>query len=421
MALRIRRGTTTERQAKTFDLAEPVWDTTLKQLFVGDGTTAGGVDILANANSLVTSVANKTGDVQLSTDDIFENNKLFFETARAVSAVGVNLESTQHVGIQFVLTDGNIVATVDSSFGAGLASIADDLSPQLGANLDLNEFDITGTGNVDITGGITSSSDITAASFIGDLAGDVASSTGIDILTSTIDEVTLNTDFVNFRGQFGIVTGDQINVNASKVVFSNTSYSAAPWFSIGNYQGTNAATTPVAIGRARGTIAEPTAVQDNDGIVNITSLAYDGTAFRAAGSIKCTVAGVVSTNTVPGKWIISASNGTDVIDSLTVGASDVTFAVRGKFPDGTASEPSITFTTDGSVDSGFFHPGDGVICASTDGTERVRIDNGGMRVAGFMKVADIDGSLPDPAEAGMIVLDGTTFKGYNGSAWVTLG
>jgi hypothetical protein len=88
--------------------------------------------------------------------------------------------------------------------------------------------------------------------------------------------------------------------------------------------------------------------------------------------------------------------------------------------DGTASNPSIVFTTDGSTDTGIFHPGDGIMAISTDGTERVRIDNGGMRVTGFMKVADVDGSLPNPPEAGMIVLDGSTFKGYNGSAWVNL-
>lgn len=35
-------------------------------------------------------------------------------------------------------------------------------------------------------------------------------------------------------------------------------------------------------------------------------------------------------------------------------------------------------------------------------------------------VPQVNGNLPNPPEAGMIVLDGTTFKGYNGSAWVNL-
>jgi hypothetical protein len=88
--------------------------------------------------------------------------------------------------------------------------------------------------------------------------------------------------------------------------------------------------------------------------------------------------------------------------------------------DGTAGNPSIKFSTDGSVDTGIYHPADGVVCISSNGAEKLRVDSGGMRVTGFMKVADVAGNLPNPPEAGMIVLDGTTFKGYNGSAWVNL-
>ena len=89
--------------------------------------------------------------------------------------------------------------------------------------------------------------------------------------------------------------------------------------------------------------------------------------------------------------------------------------------DGSASAPGIIFATDNALDTGFFHPADGVVCVTTNGVEKVRVDNGGMRVEGFMKVKDVNGTLPNPPEAGMIVLDGATFKGYNGSSWVTLG
>lgn len=43
MALKIRRGTDTERQTITPDLGEPIFTTDTKQLFVGDGSTVGGV------------------------------------------------------------------------------------------------------------------------------------------------------------------------------------------------------------------------------------------------------------------------------------------------------------------------------------------------------------------------------------------
>ena len=88
--------------------------------------------------------------------------------------------------------------------------------------------------------------------------------------------------------------------------------------------------------------------------------------------------------------------------------------------DGSAAHPSIRFLTDASIDTGFFHPGDGIIAVSTNGTETARFDNGGFRSTGFIKVAQVNGTLPSPPEAGMIVLDGTIFKGYNGSGWVNL-
>lgn len=47
----------------------------------------------------------------------------------------------------------------------GIESVIEDTTPQLGGNLDLNSNNITGTGNIDITG------DITATTFIGDLRG----------------------------------------------------------------------------------------------------------------------------------------------------------------------------------------------------------------------------------------------------------
>ena len=49
----------------------------------------------------------------------------------------------------------NTIAT--QSFSA-LSNVVDDTTPQLGGNLDLNSKDITGTGNLNITGTLTATS-----------------------------------------------------------------------------------------------------------------------------------------------------------------------------------------------------------------------------------------------------------------------
>ena len=97
MALQVRRGTNAERLGITPAAGELIFTTDTKQLYVGDGTTAGGI----------TSIA----------------------------------------------------GTIDSLLA--------DTTPQLGGTLDLNNHDITGTGNINITGTIQASGNINLGDGVG--------------------------------------------------------------------------------------------------------------------------------------------------------------------------------------------------------------------------------------------------------------
>jgi hypothetical protein len=142
MALQIRRGPTVDRTGKLFAEGELVYDTQEKAIYIGDGTTLGG----KAASSY--------------TDE------------RAVDAVGLALVAgTGNV----VFTYGNTEDTanrIDASItlDGGLLDVVADTSPQLGGDLDLNTRNITGTGNVNITGTVT------ATGFAGPLTGNVTGS-----------------------------------------------------------------------------------------------------------------------------------------------------------------------------------------------------------------------------------------------------
>ena len=70
-------------------------------------------------------------------------------------------------------SDSDTVKYVDfGDIGGGSSDVVDDTTPQLGGNLDLNSNDITGTGNVNITGGVTASGN-------GNLGGLVLGTTGM--------------------------------------------------------------------------------------------------------------------------------------------------------------------------------------------------------------------------------------------------
>ena len=96
-------------------------------------------------------------------------------TAYGDSDVDSHLNRTQQVSQNYVLSwDGQDYAWVAQSGGGGggISNVVEDTTPQLGGNLDLNSKDITGTGNIDITGIVTATSFVKASNSGGFLKAD---------------------------------------------------------------------------------------------------------------------------------------------------------------------------------------------------------------------------------------------------------
>jgi hypothetical protein len=368
-------------------------------VWIGNGITAGGVPVVgsnvAGYGLTYNNVTHKIEVSGLTTDDVEQgvNNK-YFSTELAVDAVGAALVAgnATNVGITFTYAQtqddaGRINATVALD-GVGIAAVVDDTEPQLGGNLDLNGSDITGTGNINITGDI-------------DVAG-MVTATELSTPTLTVDDITTT-------NALGVI----VKANAS------TPLSISGIGTLGPTSGQ----VYFNINAAKGSQASPTTTAAGDGLGGIAIQGYDGSNYKSAALIAASWdSSATLSDTFPKSSLrLIAGGGGSTLRQAILDANGVFTAPSFRAGDGTAGNPSIGFTTDGSTDTGIFHPGDGILCISTDATERVRVDNGGMRVNGFMKVADCAGTLPSPAEAGMIVLDGSTFKGYNGTSWVTLG
>jgi hypothetical protein len=158
MALRIRRGTSSQRLAITPASGELIFDTTQTKLYVGNGSTAGGVEVVAGS-------------------------------------IGGNL----------------------------------------GSNINLNNFNIGGTGNIDITGSITASGNIIAngditlgnaatdnVSFGADINSNILPNTSSLTLGST-DKVW-NTVYIQNLANTNASTA--ININSPLVLNQNTTISA---------------------------------------------------------------------------------------------------------------------------------------------------------------------------------------------------
>ena len=156
MSLRIRRGLNSERTTKVLDTGEIAWTTDTKKLYVGDGSTTGGVNILAN------SVDSTSG---LAWDNTTQKIKYTGALGSAIS--NVVEDTSPELGGDLNLNNKTINGTGTINFTGNITASALSLTTGLGANLPLNSRNITGTGNIDITGNLSASGTLTATTGLG--------------------------------------------------------------------------------------------------------------------------------------------------------------------------------------------------------------------------------------------------------------
>ena len=211
MSLRIRRGTEAQRTGVVFDSGELVVTTDEFKLFVGDGITQGGRNIavnLAGTGLTFNPTTNKldVSGLSITTDDVPQGDlNKYFTNELAQDAVADALVNGTHQGITFIYntpqdTGNRIDATVSLSLDSltdvvisgtptngqvlkynttagvweagadvdtsGITAVVDDTSPELGGDLVLNNHDVIGIGNLDITGDIDIIGDIGATGSI---------------------------------------------------------------------------------------------------------------------------------------------------------------------------------------------------------------------------------------------------------------
>ena len=275
MALQIRRGTDTERQGVVFALGELVYTTNTQKLYVGDGQTQGGIDIMANMEGAVSSVNGQVGVVDLDTSNITENNNLYFTTTRALDTIGNDLIRTvgdvsPHSGISFAYINGHITATVDPGSFTGLQTVEEDTNPALGGDLSLNTHAINGTGSISITGNIRSTG------------------TDTSILTLNGATVTSSTGDIDFG-----TTGSRTSVN---LLSNSTGFPMLTMEGIVNGLATSVGITTQNKHQGGGI------VQNGDLLFSTTVEGYNGTDYQVSSIILSVVDpnGTVNGTTVPG-------------------------------------------------------------------------------------------------------------------------
>jgi len=150
-------------------LGEIVYTTDTQKLYIGDGVTAGGKNLLETSagngftfNQATQQIDFAIGNLNLNTSQVTEDaSRLYYTDERAQDAVGAALVAGNafNTGVTFTYNDAlNRITAVSTG---GLTTVSSDTNPSLGGNLSTGSFNISGNGSIS-AGTIASTGSISA-------------------------------------------------------------------------------------------------------------------------------------------------------------------------------------------------------------------------------------------------------------------
>lgn len=228
MPLQIRRGTEADRAAQTvaFAAGELVYTTDSQKLYVGDGTTVGGI-ILSGFNAVnakTAAAAMFTGGTSSGITYSYDSNaQVMNSTVSFPSTLSGNLglNGNSITGTGNINITGTVTAT----------SFSGSIGGNLGSDVVLNSHNITGTGSISISGNVT------ATTFYGNINGGLAADLAMNSHNisgsgnlSTTGNVSANTISGNFSGSLG----SNLSLNSHDITGTGNIYNTGNINNTGN-------------------------------------------------------------------------------------------------------------------------------------------------------------------------------------------
>jgi hypothetical protein len=371
MSLQIRRGIESQRTGVIFDEGEISWTTDTKKLYVGDGTTAGGINVVASAAGTGltwdsgTQTLNFSGaGLGLTTDVVTEGvtyGRIYFTNARAKTAV-----SSMFTTLGTAPVTGNVTGAISPS-QITVSGGTSGMNPYI-------PFTVTGTGGQGLTAGtyyvctIVDATHVTLSStLLLAQAGTAIASFTTGSITGTAYSAGGGGGDVYFtynpttQTMSANVTLDGVGITS---VSGDTSPALGGNLNIGNFNVTSAGT---------GAISIVGAITASTGNITATSgnfVATNGNITVTNGNITATAGGVYTNNIFavsPATQINMGSNTTTAnvqvvsdtsvsstagftVKGLTSGSSGIGQFVSGirlKGQKGTLASPAVLSAADG--------------------------------------------------------------------------
>ena len=453
MALRLRRGTNAERLTITPEIGELIYTTDTKKVFVGDGTTAGGIAIDTGLLDLASNALADLGDVAataptdsqvLAWNDTNSNWEPQDAATPDLSAASIADLSDVAIGVinvnQTLVWDGTNFIPGDSG-----GNLVNESTPTLGGDLDANSNNIINVNQINASTFNGTHLGSHAGDFSGDLVGTFQGSVyGNDsTLVFNADDNTINAadvqavTFVAADSFNGLLVG-QVEGQLTGDVFADDGVNR-----ILN-SGTNG-TDATFTGTVTGSL-----VGDVEGDIRGSVFAFDSTMIidGTDGKVLGDVVGKVSTEQDITFRLNQGTAPNTAIDFEMFRGSATAPTAPNNFDRTFINWKSYDVATDQYVDTsliaGYHQTGNAgylaLSAADTSGaffntaaeldgiTQKFTVTApGGSTFSGSIKpgvyadAAARDAAIPTPTAGEMVFITALSqFQGYDGSAWVAL-
>lgn len=473
MALRLRRGTDAERLLITPLQGEPIFTTDTKRLYVGDGSTVGGVLVTgdqSNTQVLADTTPQLGGDLDLNGNNITGAGNIAIDgtiTATGSISLGDGDEDAIAVG---GLINTNLRPAIDGAYDVGTSLRRWNNVWAEGANisgqLTTDSLSVETIISQDSTVLYESSTNTVTAEFVGNLTGNVSGNangnhtgsftgtiTGDDGVRNVINKFDSND--VNITGgalngssgtlQIGTDEFSNVNIVGEEIKAKDGFFGTLFGSVDGNLQGDVFADDSTLVIDGKSGAIFSSNVTLNNGIFTSTQTPLANT--KTQNQV------VFGTADSPTSIVIDGGSTSGHLGILGVNAPGVTPTINLLTSDGTTDNPTdlqigndvggILFngwkdnawriggglrTEVQSVDNDYIGMQLKMSVVGTSGIveAKVRPDNvmeftGAIKPGVYADAAARDANLPSP-EAGMMVFvtDVAKFTGYDGTAWVNL-
>ena len=438
MSLQIRRGTEAQRSLVIFDAGEVVFTTDTQKLYVGDGITAGGKNVLATSagggvtfNNTTQRFDFTTTGLNLTTSDVSEGTNFYYTRQRAQDD-----SAALFTAAGAPTTTGNITATsapnTVSISGSTVGMIVGE------------RFVVAGTGGNGLTGSPTTY-----------YIAQIASGNQVKLATTRLNAlagtplvvVTANASYTGTTYAAGgessnvVFTYDSVNhTMVANVTLDGTGISSvqadtAPTLG-GNLVLNNKSITGIGSINITGTgtftslTAPTTTIATKLNVDNISSISASGLNISGDLTTPLIITGIGTLGPTSGQVYINinAAKGTLAVPTATVAGDTLGgIAIQGYIGGTTYKAASLIVSGwDASATLSDTFPKSKLTLTTGAGGSTLRqasLDSQGVFASSIFKTGSYTttqmNAISTP-QAGMIIFNTTAndFYGYNGSAWV---